>query len=293
MENYIGDFENYLRDERKVSNNTLLSYKRDLNGFIKFLQTSGIANVSKVTKTTIMAYLLELQNIGREVTTVARSLASIRSFFIYLFKKGFIKQDPTDGIESPKIYKKEIEVMTIEEVDILLRQPSNDTLKGIRDRAMLELLYATGIRVTELVHLTVSDINTEAGYIMVTTDAKERIVPINQRTVEALKIYTEKRYIMIRKPDEFMFFVNCSGSPMTRQGFWKIIKFYAKKSNITTIITPHTLRHSFAKHMIVNGADLHSVQEMMGHVDISSTQKYVSKNNYKLKEVYAKYHPRA
>ncbi|NLK21726.1 MAG: site-specific tyrosine recombinase XerD [Epulopiscium sp.] len=296
MEEVVGRYADYLKDLKGASENTILSYQRDLKNFIIFLQGIGINRIENVNRTNITAYLLELQKSGKASSTISRNIASIRSLFQFLQKTDLMDEDPTLNLESPKIQKKLPEVLSIQEVDILLRQPSENNLKGIRDKAMLEVLYATGIRVSELICLKEDCINLTLEYVKCKDPnlSKERIIPLGTSAVNALSTYIEKaRFAMVRDPKEKTLFVNCSGRPMTRQGFWKIIKVYSKKANIKKAITPHMLRHSFAAHMVANGADLQSVQEMLGHSDISTTQVYAQLNKNKLKEVYLKAHPRA
>lgn len=293
MQEYIEKFALYLNQNKKLSNNTILSYSRDLKYFIKFLDASGINNVDKINKTNIMAYTLELQKHNKTTSTISRNIASIRSFFGYLYKEGIVKGNPSLGVQSPKVQRKLPVIMSMEEVEKLLAQPKNNDLKGIRDKAMLEVLYATGIRVSELITLKLSDVNIKLSMIKCCSEDKERIIPIGSKAVEALDRYINKaRFAMARKPNEEILFVNCSGYPMTRQGFWKIIKSYARKADISPSITPHILRHSFAAHLIQNGADLQSVQEMLGHSDIATTQVYAILNRRRLREIYAKAHPR-
>ena len=225
---------------------------------------------------------------------MSRNIASIRSFFQFLQRKGKVVENPAADLELPKVEKKVPEILSLEKVELLLEQPSGDEDKEVRDKAMLELLYATGIRVTELISLKVEDVNLPLEYIRCGGETKSRIIPIGAQAKFSLRRYLEKvRENMILRSDEETLFVNCNGKPMTRQGFWKIIKAYAKKAGIEEDITPHMLRHSFAAHLIQNGADLRSVQEMLGHSDISTTQIYTKLTNQKLKNVYAKAHPRA
>ena len=273
MEGYIEEFAEYLAKTRGSSENTMASYKRDLYSFVRFLRNNGIEDITKVNKTNIMAYIYDLERQNRAAATVSRNAASIRSFFSYLTRIRAIDSNPAEGI---------------------LEQPDISDMKGIRDKAMLEVLYATGMRVTELVSLTVWDINMEMEYLSCRSGGKTRIIPLGSKAIEALTLYLNKaREAMIKTGGGEILFVNCFGSPMTRQGFWKIIKVYAAKAGIKADITPHMLRHSFAVHLIENGADIQSVQEMMGHSDISTTQMYARLNKNKLKEVYNKAHPRA
>ena len=294
MEQSIVDFTDYLRNEKKSSENTVLSYARDLKGFCRFMKESGVLDPAKVNRTNVMAYVYELQKQRKAGTTVSRNIASIRSFFQFLQRKGIVTENPAADLELPKVEKKVPEILSLDKVELLLEQPNGDEDKEIRDKAMLELLYATGIRVTELISLRVEDINLPLEYIRCGSDTKSRIIPIGAQAKASLRRYLDKvREHMLLRPDEEVLFVNCNGKPMTRQGFWKIIKAYAKKAGIEEDITPHMLRHSFAAHLIENGADLRSVQEMLGHSDISTTQIYTKLTNQKLKNVYAKTHPRA
>lgn len=294
MEEKIIDFVQYLREYKHSSENTIQSYKRDLKNFLNFVQETGIDTLEKINKTNIMAYIYDLQKKEKASSTISRSIASIRAFFQYLFKVGFIKDNPALDLNAPKVEKKFPEILSLDKVELLLNQPENNGLKGIRDKAMLELLYATGIRVTELISLKLADVNISLEYIQCFNGTKTRIIPLGSKAITALKKYLkEARAAMIKNKKEDILFVNCSGNPMTRQGFWKIIKFYAQKAHIKEDITPHMLRHSFAVHLIENGADLQSVQQMLGHSDISTTQIYVRIHKGKLKDVYAKAHPRA
>ena len=319
MEQCIADFTAYLRNEKKSPENTVLSYSRDLKGFCRFMQEAGVSDAAKVNRTNVMAYVYELekqkkneQRILGEIrllkeqnvdelqkqkkagATVSRNIASIRSFYQFLQKKGMVTENPAADIELPKVEKKAPEILSLEKVELLLEQPRGEEDKEVRDKAMLELLYATGIRVTELISLKVSDLNLPLEYIHCGSEAKSRIIPIGAQAKASLHKYMERvREHMISVPEEEALFVNCNGRPMTRQGFWKIIKSYARRAGIEEDITPHILRHSFAAHLIENGADLRSVQEMLGHSDISTTQIYTKLTNQKLKNVYAKTHPRA
>lgn len=294
MREFLGDFLNYLEKTKGSSKNTILSYKRDLNKLILFLEQSKIVDISRITTTHLNSYLLKLENEGKAIASISRSVASIHSFFNYLFKVGIIKKDPSEHVASPKQNKKMPEVLTIKEMELLLDQPLTDDAKGMRDKAMMELLYATGMRVSELINLKEHDLNIKMSYIRCDDGKKERIIPIGHQARFALDNYIKQaRNHMIHDHKENTLFVNCSGKAMSRQGFWKIIKQYAVKANINKAITPHMLRHSFASHLVDNGADLKSVQEMLGHSDISTTQIYAKMHSHKLKEVYAKAHPRA
>ncbi len=294
MEVEIVDFTKYLSDIKKASTNTVSSYKRDLFKCANFWGEQGIRDVQNVTETNLNSYVLFMEKGNLAPATVSRNIASIKSFFNYLFKQGKITNDPTERIKSPKIEKKIPDVLSSQEVEQLLMQPSNNSPKGIRDKAMLELLYATGIRVSELIMLKYSDVSLKFDYIKCHDNNKERIVPFGHEAKKALKNYIESsRSILIQDQTNDMLFTNCQGQAMSRQGFWKLIKQYASKAGINREITPHTLRHSFAAHLVENGADLRSVQEMLGHSDISTTQIYAHMNGNKLKDVYSKAHPRA
>ena len=294
MEQHMVDFTEYLRNEKKSSENTVLSYSRDLKGFCRFMKENGVSEAEQVNRTNVMAYVYALQKQQKAGATVSRTIASIRSFYQFLQRKGCVTENPAADLELPKVEKKAPEILPLEKVELLLEQPNGEEDKEIRDKAMLELLYATGIRVTELISLKLTDLNLPLEYIRCGSEPKSRVIPIGVQARLSLCRYIEKvREHMISKPEEESLFVNCSGKPMTRQGFWKIVKAHAKRTGIAEEITPHTLRHSFAAHLIENGADLRSVQEMLGHSDISTTQIYTRLTNQKLKTVYAKAHPRA
>jgi integrase/recombinase XerD len=296
MEKSTQEFLVYLQHTKGASINTIQSYKRDLKNLVCYLTKNSLRDLKKITSTQLNAYFIELEKEGRATSTISRNVASIHSFFQFLVKSGMIDNDPSEVISAPKIDRKMPKTLSLEEVDLLLNQPFDTDNKGIRDKAMLELLYATGIRVSELINLKETDINIPMGYIICSdkNNNKERVIPMGNVAQYALSNYIKtSRAAMVKNPEEEMLFVNCLGSSMSRQGFWKIIKSYANKANINKIITPHILRHSFASHLVENGADLRSVQEMLGHSDISTTQVYAKMNNYKLKEVYARAHPRA
>lgn len=285
----------YLRDEKELSSNTLESYNRDLRQFNDYINDNNIDNIVNVNKTFIITYLMFQQKKGKAASSISRSLASIRSFFQYLLNEGIVKEDPTVNLHAPKQEKKLPNILTPHEVEILLNQPNMENAKGIRDRAMLELLYAAGVRVSELIALNIDDVNLDMGYISCSKDTiNERVIPIGNMAIEILSVFINQyRDSFIRDSQENSLFVNHHGRRLTRQGFWKIIKSYTKKANISKKITPHTLRHSFAAHLLQNGADLKSVQEMLGHADISTTQVYTQITKNKIKDVYKKTHPRA
>ena len=293
MEREINNFISYLHNIKKTSNNTELSYKRDLGKLCQYLVENGISDVNGITTEVLSSYIVYLGENHFAAATISRNVASIKAFFHYLYKEGIVEKDVSDGLKAPKIEKKMPEILTTEEVIWLLEQPKGDTPKEIRDKAMLELLYATGIRVTELITLKVSDVNMQMGFIICRDGSKERVIPFGAAAKRAMIQYLEKaRNVMLLDLHSDILFVNCSGQPMSRQGFWKLIKYYAKKAGIVTDITPHTLRHSFAAHLVENGADLRSVQDMLGHSDISTTQVYAAMTHNRIREVYAKAHPR-
>ncbi len=283
----------FLATTKKVSENTLISYKRDINNYITFLDAKKM-RIESTNGTTVLDYLMGLQKSGKSASTVSRNLASIRSMYRFLQNESIISVDPTAQLHSLKTEKKLPEVLTNEEIERLLAQPDISELKGCRDKAMLELLYATGMRVSEMIDLKISDVDMDIGYINCNHGTKLRVIPIYSIAKKAVKDYIDgARAYMIKGSGEDTLFVNCGGSKMTRQGFWKIIKQYAVSANISKDITPHTLRHSFATHLLENGADLKSIQEMLGHTDISSTQVYIQVVKKHIKDVYKNSHPRA
>lgn len=293
MEKEILQFISYLHNVKKTSNNTELSYKRDLAKMGHFLEEKGILDASEITEEDLNSYVGYLKDNKFAAATVSRNIAAIKAFFHYMYKEGIVAADLSDTLKAPKIEKKMPEIMSMEEVVRLLEQPTGDSPKEVRDKAMLELLYATGIRVTELITLKISDVNLSMGFIICKDAHKERIIPFGSEAKHALVRYLGTiRESMIEDKNSDVLFANCSGKPMSRQGFWKLIKYYTKKAGITADITPHTLRHSFAAHLVENGADLRSVQEMLGHSDISTTQIYANMNHNRIREVYAKAHPR-
>lgn len=293
MEKQIKQFLDFLQNEKKLSNNTLQSYNRDINQYKDYLSQNHI-NHLKVTNEQIKGYLKYLQDIGKKTSTMSRSLASIRSFYQYLIRIKKIKKDPTENIQSPKVEKRVPSVLTSQEVELLLNQPKDVDLKGTRDKAMLEVAYATGMRVTEIISLNIEDVFLSEGFVVCRTANKQRNIPLGSLSIAALKEYIEEaRPIMIKDENEKSLFVNVNGKRLTRQGFWKIVKFYKEQAHITKDITPHVLRHSFATHLLQNGADLKAIQTMLGHSDISSTQVYMQFQDSGLKNIYKKAHPRA
>jgi integrase/recombinase XerD len=293
MEKQIKLFLEFLQNDKKVSDNTLQSYRRDIVYYNKYLEGKKL-NYAKIKDEDIKEYLEYLQSVGKKASTVSRNLASIRSFYQYLIRNKKVKHDPTMNIQSPKIEKKAPSILTTKEVELLLNQPKNVDLKGTRDKAMLEFAYATGMRVTEIISLDIDNINLEEGYVVCKNGNKERNIPLGSLSLKALKEYVEDaRPLLIKNEDVKALFVNINGQRLTRQGFWKIVKFYKEQAHIAKDITPHVLRHSFATHLLQNGADLKAIQTMLGHSDISSTQVYMQFQNEGLKNVYKKAHPRA
>lgn len=287
-------FEKYLTDEKKASLNTLSSYLRDVRQLGEYLDDHNVESIETADEEALGDYIGWLRSKGKSVATVSRSIASIKCLYTYLCIRKLVKDNPASKLVPDKSTQKLPQILTSREVELLLEQPECVDAKGYRDRAMLELLYATGIRVTELIDLNVGDVNLSAGVIRCCSRNKERFIPMYPAAIKALDEYMALvRPQMIALPDEQSLFVNVSGERMSRQGFWKIIKFYQKKANIDKDITPHTLRHSFAAHLLENGADIHAIQEMLGHADISSTQVYSQLVKKQLKDVYNKAHPRA
>jgi len=295
MQTHLQNYTNYLAVEKGLAKNTLESYRRDLDKFISFMHKQKITAPQSVDKNALNLFILELKKNGRATSTISRCIASIRSFFSFLLQEGIIEHNPALDMESPKIEKKLPRVLTTREVDLLLCQPKPGEHNGLRDKAMLELLYASGIRVSELVDLNITDFDPQVGYLRCRGKGmKERIVPIGTMAINYVSEYLDNsRAKLLKNNGDPALFVNHHGGRMTRQGFWKILKKYARKSNINGDITPHTLRHSFATHLLENGADLRSVQEMLGHSDISTTQIYTQITRRKIREVYDKTHPRA
>lgn len=295
MDSNLHNFNGYLEEEKELSHNTIESYNRDLRQFYIYLKENDVSDIASVNKTLIITYLMSLQKSGKSVSTISRNIASLRSFYQFLLNEGVVDKDPTINLQSPKQEKKLPSIMTPKEVEVLLEQPNIDCSKGIRDKAMLELLYASGIRVSELIALNVNDVNLYMDYIISSKDtSNERVIPIGKMAVSILGLYIDKhRMNLVKDSEEKSLFVNYHGKRLTRQGFWKIVRGYTKQAKINKNITPHTLRHSFAAHLLQNGADLKSVQEMLGHADISTTQVYTLITKNKIKEVYKKAHPRA
>ena len=293
MEKQIKLFLEFLENDKKLSSNTLQSYKRDITQYQEYMDKNGL-NYLKIDNEDIDKYFENLKAMNKKTSTISRNLATIRSFYQFLLRTKKIKKDPTIGVQSPKVEKKVPSILTSKEVELLLEQPKNIDLKGIRDKAMLEFAYATGMRVTEIISLNISDVNLEQSYVVCNVGSKKRNIPLGSLSLKALKDYIEKaRPILIKDENVNALFVNINGKRLTRQGFWKIVKFYKDQAHITKEITPHVLRHSFATHLLQNGADLKAIQTMLGHSDISSTQVYMQFQNENLKDIYKKAHPRA
>ena len=290
MDIEIREFITYLHNTKKTSANTEISYQRDLKKMAEFLKERGIRNYKDVKELELEGYISYMEREKFASSSISRSVASMRAFFQYLWKEGVIAEDPADNLKPPKVEKRTPEILTIEEVDKLLQQPKLDTPKGIRDSAMLELLYATGMRVSEMLHLQIFDVNLQFGYVVCNENGKERIIPIGIPCKKAMERYLQTaRTVFVKDEKETALFTNCSGKAMSRQGFWKVLKGYADDAGIKRDIAPHTLRHSFAVHMLQNGADIRSVQEMLGHSDISTTQVYLGMNMNKMRDVYMKH----
>jgi integrase/recombinase XerD len=291
---YYDRFNDYLVNVKKASVNTLSSYLRDIRQFGEYLSSHTELDYSEADQTVLGEYIGWLRGSGKSVATVSRNIASLKCFYAFLVTQRLVENNPTGKLVPDKTTQKLPQILTSKEVELLLEQPECTDLKGYRDKAMLELLYATGIRVSELISLNLSDLNLSAGVVRCVSHDKERFIPLYPAAIRALSEYLEfVRPQMIAREDEQSLFVNVSGERMSRQGFWKIIKSYQVKAHIDKDITPHTLRHSFAAHLLENGADLRSIQEMLGHADISSTQIYSQLVKKQLKDVYNKSHPRA
>ena len=293
MEKQVKLFLDFLKDDKKLSDNTLQSYRRDIEQYEKYVSDNKI-NYLKVTEETILEYMEYLREENKKESTISRSLASIRSFYQYLIRVKKIKKDPTMTIESPKINKRTPNILTSKEVELLLDQPKDVDLKGTRDKAMLEFAYATGMRVTEMISLDIDDVKLDEGYVVCRGRSKSRNIPLGSMSLKALKEYIDDaRPYLIRDESEEALFVNVNGTRLTRQGFWKIVKYYKEQAHIEKDITPHVLRHSFATHLLQKGADLKAIQTMLGHSDISSTQVYMQFQDPGIKNEYKKAHPRA
>ena len=287
-------FESYLRVDKALSENTILSYCRDVRQFSEWLERDRTAQLNNATKEDISSYLQYLQGMGKSPSTVSRSAASLKRYYTFLMEKGKSQQNPAAGIALEKHSRKLPSILTNHEVDLFLSQPDQTDPKGIRDKAMLELLYASGIRVSELISLNLEDVNLSVGFLVCRSGEKERVIPLYKVAVRSIQEYLQSvRPILTADNGETALFVNVNGGRMSRQGFWKIVKSYQTKAGIQKDITPHTLRHSFAAHLLENGADIRDIQEMLGHADLSTTQIYTKVIRSHLKEIYDKTHPRA
>lgn len=296
MDRFLNDFINYLSSEKKMAMNSLQAYKRDVLEFGEMIREKQNISLSEASNTEVVAYLLKLKNDGKSAATVNRKVASLRAFYNYLTAQKIISDNPTTNIKSPKIERKSIEYLSIEEIENLLGK-TDRSVKGLRDKAILELLYATGIRVSEVVEMNIEDVNLRMGFVTCTGEhGKARIIPMGRPSRAAVEEYiyeVRPKFIREANNNEKALFVNYSGNRLTRQGLWKLLKEYAKLAGIENRLTPQTLRNSFAVHMIQNGADLKSLQELLGHEDINATQIYLSVSKNRIKEVYDKAHPRA
>lgn len=293
MSDLVNNFIRYLEKEKKLSKNTLTSYENDLKLFLTFTNQKSVA-LPDVSGDTIQEFFKMLKKKGRAGTTISRCLATLKNFYAYLVSVNIVNTNPTETVKAPKVEKKLPHILTPNEIDLLLDQPKATDLKGFRDKAMLELLYATGIRVSEMMELDLSDVNLDMGFIHCNSGSHERIIPIGKICTTALTEYINTaRPLLVKAKNENALFLNLLGHRMSRQGFWKILKQYALSAGINADITPHTLRHSFAAHLLENGADLRSIQSMLGHADISTTQVYARLAGSRLKDVYKKAHPRA
>ena len=294
MDEEIRLFTGYLEEIKKLSRNTVMSYHGDLAKMAVYMKEQGITSTADIRGTTLNAYVLHMEKNGMSAATISRYIASMKAFFEYLVRERILDEDPSFFLKPPKVEKKLPGILTVEEMEHLLEQPSGNNPKGMRDKAMLEVMYATGIRVSELIDLNVDDVNQDLGVIRCASAKKTRVIPLYPAAQKALSVYlSEVRALIATNPAERALFVNIGGSRMSRQGFWKILKHYQATAGIEKDITPHTLRHSFAVHLLENGADISALQELMGHSDISSTQLYTSLIDKKVKTVYEKCHPKA
>jgi len=293
----LEDYIHYLKVERQLATNTITSYERDLDNYIVFMEQAGYETMESLTRVEVLTYLQYLKDKGMSARSVSRHISSIRSFHQFLLREKVTSGDPTVHLELPKLEQKLPRVLSVQEIESLIDAPDCLRPQGLRDKALLELLYGTGMRVSELINLDLDDIHLSMGFVRIFgKGGKERIVPLGRQAIESCEIYiNEVRPGFITKLEKSnnALFVNMRGSRLTRQGFGKLLKEHANKANILKELTPHTLRHSFATHLVENGADLRAVQEMLGHADISTTQIYTHVSKTRLKEVYGKFHPRA
>jgi integrase/recombinase XerD len=294
MDQALDEFLRYLIVEKGLAANTIEAYGHDLNRFLDYLKKRDIDEVARIGKFDVKGFLIQLQKQGLSARTRARNLVAIRTFFRFLVQEGILETDPVEDLESPKMVRTLPETLTVQDVEKLLDQPDPRSPLGIRDRAMLEILYATGMRVSELVHLPMNQLNLEGGYVLLYgKGSKERAVPLGQEAMNRVMLYLKTaRGRFVKKTESPFLFIDRSGTEMSRQGFWKTLKRYGQRAGIRKRITPHLLRHSFATHLLERGADLRSVQMMLGHEDISTTQIYTHVTGERLKKVHEKYHPR-
>lgn len=296
MEGHLKDFIDYMRFEKGLAQNSIVSYERDLKGYLHYLKDESILSLNHVQRAHIIQFLGYLKENGKSPKTIARHVASIRAFHQFLLRDKAVDQDPSVHIEPPKLERTLPSILNLREIELLLETPKLNDQFGLRDKAMLELLYATGIRVSELIALDIDHVHVKMGFVRCTgRGRKERILPVGQKAIEAIQLYLEdgRPYLIGKNSQENALFLNHQGKRLTRQGFWKILKKLAAEAGIAKELTPHTLRHSFAAHLVENGADLKAVQEMLGHADISTTQMYAQVTKTKLNDVYRKFHPRA
>jgi integrase/recombinase XerD len=294
MEQHLDQFLHYLIVEKGLSRNTIEAYSLDLTRFLDYLRAKGIQELRDISKFSVRGFLLALKKKDLSTRSIGRDLSAIRSFFRFLIQEGILETNPIEDVESPKVAKKLPEILSLKEIEQILEQPDLQTPLGIRDRAMLEMLYATGMRVSELTRLPTHQVNLEGGYVLLYgKGSKERIVPLGSEAMNWITLYLSTARGTLAKAKESPFlFINRSGRGMTRQGFWKNLRGYARRAGLRKRITPHLLRHSFASHLLEGGADLRSVQMMLGHVDISTTQIYTHVTGERLKKVHKQYHPR-
>lgn len=292
MKDEIKQYIQYLQKQKHASQNTILSYQRDLLKLAGYLEMNEVTEVAEVTQTNLTSYVLMLENAGLATATISRNIASIKGFFSFLFQERMIKQNVSLPLHSPRAERKAPQILTLDEIECLLKQPKGEQPKEVRDRAMLEVLYATGIRVSELISLSLDDIDLKWNYIICRNHGKHRVIPMDESANQALTHYLTDARPVMQKDENKIVFLNCRGTAMSRQGFWKIIKKYASDAGIQKEITPHMIRHSFASHLVENGADLRVVQEMLGHADLATTQMYVQPEHLKIKDVYEKTHLR-
>lgn len=292
MDSEVQCFVLYLEDVKKASRNTVMSYHSDLTKMLIYVRQQGVDSVDAITSTVLNSYVLYLERSGMSAATISRYIASMKAFFEYLVREHRLQDDPAFLLKAPKVEKKLPGILTIQEVEHLLEQPVLGSPKGYRDKAMLELLYATGMRVSELVHLNIGDVNLRFGWVICRDGDRERMVPFGAKAGKALMEYLDKgRNAFLRAESREVLFLNCSGAPMSRQGFWKILKSYAVKAGIEKDITPRMFRHSCAAHMVANGAELQTIREILGHTDMTATQIY-AKFQPGMKTEYSKVHPR-